>query len=966
MSRVRAGVLVLLIARAVGAQQISEPALKGDLVFEGPDSSFTCRLVTVLTFGSNPCHVAMFIGNDQVTQATANEPHAVHTVGLAPMQSVDYKGARTTDERLTPVQRETMVAYLATLAASHTYYDHAHNGQKGDYAASCGAGIASCWNGWDYFNEFDCVGLTERAYELTGVKKYEGATPNTNHLEDCRWEGSGWKGESYMFPQDQFESCYVMHPRSELLNNTPVTATVHAGTWRFFEFTFPVDLSSFTVSTASGSDVDLYVRGARFDPIADDDDDRLPTLAEAEHDCQSAGGSGSETCTLTEATAKSPWGSRWYVGVYGKSAGTSTFTITLSRTNRLTASRFTAGSATGTITSSPAGINCGATCAASFSDGTPVHLTATPAAGSMFAGWDNLSGCPNRASPVCDLVMNGRQSVTAYFDAVCGHVLDTNITPEFSGHVSESGGTDCPTGGGYTPGSGVRLTASPNSGYVFSHWTATGGGAFSSTTSNPTIFTITGNALVTAHFAPDPTRIKTEGAINGGFESAPSTGNIAPGWTIESASGRPMIQKGMPYSLHGTAHAAFTPIEEYGDEVLRQTIIVPPSATVQISFWANVVTKKPVLNSFDDRLSVEARGAHLFAPRSIGALTDGDAVKSRNQDGVYFQVGPVSVPAPYEGGPIELVFTARSDDSLLPTVFRVDDVSVEITTEDRAPATQVTAPANGATVSGTVNVTATASDDVAVSSLEIVIDGVTRASVANATSLAYAWDTTTAANGSHAIEARARDGSGHSILSALKTVTVANTFVLPAPAHLVAVTASGTQVNLAWGAVAGAARYQVFRKANGGAFALVATPVATSFQNTSLTTNTTYVYQVKAVNAAGAAGAPSNVDLATTIVFTDDPVVARLSTIKAVHITQLRTAVNAVRATAGLPPATVTNPSLAGVAPKLIHILELRTALNAAKAALGVAETAFTGTNLTPGVTTVKANHIQELRASVK
>ena len=41
----------------------------------------------------------------------------------------------------------------------------------------------------------------------------------------------------------------------------------------------------------------------------------------------------------------------------------------------------------GTVTSTPAGIDCGPTCSASFSTGTSVTLTATPAVGSTFAGW---------------------------------------------------------------------------------------------------------------------------------------------------------------------------------------------------------------------------------------------------------------------------------------------------------------------------------------------------------------------------------------------------------------------------------------------------------------------------------------------------------------------------------------------------------------------------------------------------
>jgi hypothetical protein len=76
------------------------------------------------------------------------------------------------------------------------------------------------------------------------------------------------------------------------------------------------------------------------------------------------------------------------------------------QTYTLTVSAF----GSGTVTSTPSGINCGATCSANFSSGTQVTLNATPAAGWTFAGW---SGACSGTS--CIVTMNSAVSVTATF-----------------------------------------------------------------------------------------------------------------------------------------------------------------------------------------------------------------------------------------------------------------------------------------------------------------------------------------------------------------------------------------------------------------------------------------------------------------------------------------------------------------------------------------------------------------------
>ena len=70
------------------------------------------------------------------------------------------------------------------------------------------------------------------------------------------------------------------------------------------------------------------------------------------------------------------------------------------------------GDASGTVTSSPAGINCGNDCTESYASGTGVTLTAEPAQGASFAGW---SGACTGTQHDCTLTMNGAKSVTATF-----------------------------------------------------------------------------------------------------------------------------------------------------------------------------------------------------------------------------------------------------------------------------------------------------------------------------------------------------------------------------------------------------------------------------------------------------------------------------------------------------------------------------------------------------------------------
>jgi hypothetical protein len=72
------------------------------------------------------------------------------------------------------------------------------------------------------------------------------------------------------------------------------------------------------------------------------------------------------------------------------------------------------GAGQGTVTSAPAGVDCGTTCKVSIEEGSEVTLTAVAATGSKFAGW---KGCDSASGNECTVTMSAARQVTAKFTA---------------------------------------------------------------------------------------------------------------------------------------------------------------------------------------------------------------------------------------------------------------------------------------------------------------------------------------------------------------------------------------------------------------------------------------------------------------------------------------------------------------------------------------------------------------------
>jgi glucose/arabinose dehydrogenase len=134
---------------------------------------------------------------------------------------------------------------------------------------------------------------------------------------------------------------------------------------------------------------------------------------------------------------------------------------------------------------------------------------------------------------------------------------------------------------------------------------------------------------------------------------------------------------------------------------------------------------------------------------------------NRTEDELVSSAGPYSATAGQNGTGWVMHMVA----------FKGDTVPADTT----PPTVAVTAPANNASVSEIVTVTADAADNDRVAGVQFLVDGAVNGPEDTAAPYALVWDTRTVGNGAHTLAARARDASGNTTTSAVVDVNVANT-----------------------------------------------------------------------------------------------------------------------------------------------------------------------------------------------
>jgi chitodextrinase len=308
-----------------------------------------------------------------------------------------------------------------------------------------------------------------------------------------------------------------------------------------------------------------------------------------------------------------------------------------------------------------------------------------------------------------------------------------------------------------------------------------------------------------------------------------------------------------------SAAACPAPTTDLGSTTM--TVSVPVAGNYRI--WSRVMAPDTSNNSY----SLEVDGTTCFIVGD-NQLTPSSWTWVDYQNGTTSSKTDVSLTT----GTHTLKLVGREANVAIDRVILVSDLACiptgtggncTVDVDQTAPTVDISAPAVGGTVSGTVEVKATASDASGIAKVEFYVDNSLKAT-ATTVPYSYSWDTNSVGNGQHTLMAKAYDKVDNFSTDSV-TVNVQNgdTQSPAAPTGLTATASSPTTVDLKWNASTdnvGVTGYWVQR--NDVTLAQVGN--ATTYKDSTAVAGASYSYRVLAVDAAGNLSQPSSPAQVTT------------------------------------------------------------------------------------------------------
>ena len=246
--------------------------------------------------------------------------------------------------------------------------------------------------------------------------------------------------------------------------------------------------------------------------------------------------------------------------------------------------------------------------------------------------------------------------------ADCGGTCSFSISPT-SASFAAAGGTQSVT---VTTQAGCNWTAASNNSFI----TVTSGASGSG--SGTVSYSVAANSLSTSRSGSltiaGLTHSVSQAGVGGGCTNAIVNPGFETGTTPWTISGQVTRSTGtFPHS--GTAYMILNGVNS-STGTLFQTVTVPSGCT-NLSFWLNITTNEAAGAAVFDRLFVEVRsttGTLLATLTTFSNQNSGTA-------GVYVLRGPFNLSS-FAGQTVRIQFRGTNDITL-PTIFRVDDVSLQ-------------------------------------------------------------------------------------------------------------------------------------------------------------------------------------------------------------------------------------------------------------------------------------------------
>ena len=202
---------------------------------------------------------------------------------------------------------------------------------------------------------------------------------------------------------------------------------------------------------------------------------------------------------------------------------------------------------------------------------------------------------------------------------------------------------------------------------------------------------------------------------------------------------------------------------KYGDNCATSDTTAPTVSVATINGTNATTNPNPNVAS---PVSVVVSATDNVAVQKVELYVDGASTPIQTDTTVPYSFSGLTLPPGNHYVVAEAYDTNGNMASTAQTSFVVTDTT--------PPTTAITAPTAGSTQSGTIAVTASASDDVGVTKVELYADGTLKQTDTTAP-YSFSLDTTTLSNTSHGLTVKAYDAAGHVTTSSAVAITVSNT-----------------------------------------------------------------------------------------------------------------------------------------------------------------------------------------------